>query len=74
MTGLPGDLTVLHLVAHAYQTGFGQEKSNGELKKQFISTGAVQLNGAKLTDPNAPVEPQPGDVLRLSKKHSVRFS
>ncbi|NRB27099.1 MAG: tyrosine--tRNA ligase [Roseibacillus sp.] len=72
--GLPGDLTVLHLAAHAYQVGFDQAKSNGELKKQFISTGAVQLNGEKLTDPNAPVEPQPGDILRLSKKHSVRFS
>ena len=71
---LPGELTVLRLVAHAYQAGFGQEKSNGELKKQFISTGAVQLNGEKLTDPNARVQPEAGDILRLSKKHSVRFS
>ena len=71
---LPGELTVLRLVAHAYQAGFGHEKSNGELKKQFISTGAVQLNGEKLTDPNARVQPEAGDILRLSKKHSVRFS
>jgi hypothetical protein len=24
---------------------YGLEKSNGELKKQFIATGSVQLNG-----------------------------
>jgi tyrosyl-tRNA synthetase len=49
------------------------KKSNSELRKQFITTGAVQLNGEKLTDPNAPVAPNPGDILRLSKKHSVKF-
>lgn len=49
------------------------KKSNSELRKQFITSGSVQLNGEKLTDPNAPVSPQPGDVLKLSKKHAVRF-
>ncbi|MBJ06569.1 MAG: tyrosine--tRNA ligase [Verrucomicrobiaceae bacterium] len=70
---VPGDLNVLRLTSHAFLTGFGQQKSNGELKKQFIAAGAVQLNGDKLTDPHAPVAPREGDVLRLSKKHSVRF-
>ena len=69
----PPDLTVLGLTAHAFQAGFGQQKSNGELRKQFICAGAVQLNGDKLMEPNAPVAPRAGDVLRLSKKHSVRF-
>ena len=65
--------TVLSLTAHAFQAAYGLEKSNGELKKQFITTGSVQLNGIKLADPNAPAAPQPGDVLKLSKKHAVRF-
>ncbi len=71
---LPSDLNVLRLAGHAFEAGFGIKKSNGELKKQFVSTGAVQLNGEKLTDPNATVQPQAGDILRLSKKHSVRIS
>jgi tyrosyl-tRNA synthetase len=71
--GLPADLTVLSLTAHAFQAAYSLEKSNGELKKQFITTGSVQLNGGKLTDPNASVSPAPGDVLKLSKKHAVRF-
>ena len=70
---LPADTTVLSLTAHAFQAAFGLEKSNGEIRKQFITTGAVQLNGAKLTDPNAPVTLHPGDILRLSKTHSVRI-
>jgi tyrosyl-tRNA synthetase len=48
-------------------------KSNGELRKQFILPGAVQLNGDKKTDPNERIAPKSGDVLKLSKKHAVRF-
>jgi len=42
-------------------------------RKQFITAGSVQLNGEKLTDPAAPITPQSGDVLKLSKKHAVRL-
>ena len=70
---LPADLTVLALAAHAFKAAFGLEKSNGELRKQFITSGSVQLNGEKLTDPNATVVIHTGDVLKLSKKHAVRF-
>jgi len=73
LTELPPGLTVLSLAAHAFQAAFGVEKSNAELKKQFITTGSVQLNGEKLTDPAAAVTPAAGDVLKLSKKHAVRF-
>lgn len=69
----PANANVLTLAAFAFQTAFQLKKSNGELRKQFITTGAVQLNGEKLTDPVATVAPAPGDVLRLSKKHSVKF-
>ena len=71
---LPTDLTVLSLTAYAFQSAFDLGKSNGELRKQFIISGSVQLNGEKLTDPAAPVSPNPGDTLKLSKKHAVRFS
>ena len=70
---LPADLNVLQLAGLAFQQGFGLNKSNGELKKQSILPGAVQLNGEKLTDPHATPAIKPGDVLRLSKKHSIRF-
>ena len=73
LTQLPADLTVLSLSAYAFQAAYGLDKSNGELKKQFITTGSVQLNGEKLTDPAAAVTPAAGDVLKLSKKHAVRF-
>jgi tyrosyl-tRNA synthetase len=52
---------------------FDLEKSNGELRKQFITSGSVQLNGEKLIDPTAAVILQASDVLKLSKKHAVRF-
>jgi len=74
LASLPPDLNVLSLTAHAFKAAFAIEKSNSELRKQFITTGSVQLNGEKLTDPTAPVAPRPGDVLKLSKKHAVRFA
>ncbi|MCP5531808.1 MAG: tyrosine--tRNA ligase [Akkermansiaceae bacterium] len=70
---LPEGATVLSLAGFCFKEAFGLEKSNGELRKQFITSGSVQLNGEKLTDPAAPVSPQAGDVLKLSKKHAVRF-
>ena len=73
LSGLPADLTVLTLAAHGFKEAFGVEKSNGELRKQFITSGSVQLNGEKLTEPSATISPQAGDVLKLSKKHAVRF-
>jgi tyrosyl-tRNA synthetase len=73
LADLPADLNVLTLTAHGFKAAFGLEKSNGELRKQFISPGSVQLNGEKLTDANAAVALQAGDVLKLSKKHAVRF-
>jgi tyrosyl-tRNA synthetase len=73
ITDLPADLTVLSLTAHAFKAAFTLEKSNSDLRKQFITTGSVQLNGSKLTDPNAPLSVRPGDILKLSKKHAVRF-
>ena len=73
ISDLPAESTVLTLTAHAFKSAFELEKSNGELRKQFISSGSVQLNGEKLTDPAAVISPKVGDTLKLSKKHAVRF-
>jgi tyrosyl-tRNA synthetase len=73
LADLPPGLTVLSLAGHAFRAAFALEKSNGELRKQFIVSGSVQLNGEKLADPAAAVSPAAGDVLKLSKKHAVRF-
>ena len=73
ISDLPTESTVLSLTAHAFRSAFGLEKSNGELRKQFISSGSVQLNGEKLTDPAMVISPKVGDTLKLSKKHAVRF-
>lgn len=73
LASLPTDRTVLSLCAFVFLSAFGLEKSNSELRKQFITTGSVQLNGEKLTDPTAAVTLQTGDVLKLSKKHAVRM-
>ncbi len=65
---------VLDVVSKVFRESFGLEKSNGELRKQFITTGAVQLDGEKLTDPMAGFSGQTGQILRLSKKQSVRLT
>lgn len=68
-----GAMTVLNITAQAFKHGFGIEKSNGELRKQYILSGSIQLNGEKLVDPNQEIALQQGDVLKLSKKHAVRW-
>lgn len=72
LADLPEELTVLSLASHVFLNSFGVKKSNGELKKQSIAPGAIQLNGEKLTDPFAAVSLKTGDVLRLSKKYTVK--
>lgn len=74
IASLPSELTVLTLTAHAFLSAFSLEKSNSELRKQFIISGSVQLNGEKLTDPNAVPTLTAGDVVKLSKKHAVRLT
>lgn len=73
LANLPDDLTVIKLAAHCFEAGFGLKKSNGELRKQYITTGAVQLDGEKLTDPMAAINVGEGQLLRMSKKQTVRF-
>lgn len=74
LSQIPPSPTVLTLTALAFSSAFQLKKSNGELRKQFIIPGSVQLNGQKLQDPTAPINPKHGDTLKLSKKHAVRFT
>jgi len=73
LTDIPTEINVITLASTIFEKTFNLKKSNGELRKQFITTGAVQLNGDKLTDPMAEVTLKADDILRLSKKHSVKF-
>ncbi|MBK1883554.1 tyrosine--tRNA ligase [Luteolibacter pohnpeiensis] len=72
LSDLPLPTNVLGLTSHLFKAVFDLEKSNGELRKQFILPGSVQINGEKLTDPAADVSLSAGDVIKLSKKHMVR--
>ncbi|MBK1832519.1 tyrosine--tRNA ligase [Roseibacillus ishigakijimensis] len=73
LADFPAGGSVLQIASFAYEAAFQLKKSNGELKKQSILPGAVQINGEKMTDPNAVPVLQVGDILRLSKKHSVKL-
>ncbi|MGJ8697229.1 MAG: tyrosine--tRNA ligase [Verrucomicrobiaceae bacterium] len=65
--------SITEAASFVFKEAFGMEKSNGELRKQFITTGAVQLDGEKLSDPQAVFAGEAGQILRLSKKQSVRL-
>lgn len=68
----PGDdLKAVSLCAQAYKECFNLEKSKSNVR-QLLQQGSVQLNGVKLTDPNADLSLNAGDVLKLDKTHSVR--
>jgi len=60
------------LVDHAFQNAFGIKKSRTQIRR-LIEQGSVQLDGNKITDPNAVVRPRGGQVLRLDKTHAVRI-
>jgi tyrosyl-tRNA synthetase len=60
------------LVAAAYAQAFALTKSRGEARR-LIEQGSVQLDGAKITDPQSAVSLQPGQVLRLDKTRAVRM-
>lgn len=73
LAALPAGLNAIGLVAYVFQTSFNVQKSNGVLRKEHFIPGAIQVNDEKVTDPNATLELKEGDILRLSKKHAVRF-
>lgn len=74
VSSLPDDRSALAVACYLFSTVFGISKSNGVLRKEHFVPGAIQLNEQKVTDPSAILELSPGDILRLSKKHAVRFA
>ena len=73
IASLPAGVNALALVSFLFDNVFQVKKSNGVLRKEHFTPGAIQLNDVKMTDPSALLELAPGSVLRLSKKHAVRF-
>ncbi len=73
IASLPADMNALALVAYLFETVFKLKKSNGVLRKEHFTPGAIQLNNEKLTDPNCVPALEAGSILRMSKKHAVRF-
>ena len=73
IASLPAGMNALALAAFLFENVFQVKKSNGVLRKEHFTPGAIQLNDVKVTDPAAVPELAPGSVLRLSKKHAVRF-
>jgi len=60
------------LVGQAFQKAFGINKSRTQVRR-LIDQGSVQLDGAKITNPNASIPLRAGQILRLDKTHAVRI-
>ncbi|AIQ12640.1 tyrosine--tRNA ligase [Paenibacillus durus] len=54
-------------------TVIGFAASNGEAKRS-IQQGAVKLNEQKLTDPNADIVPQDGDIIQVGKRKFAKLT
>ncbi|MFT4546075.1 MAG: tyrosyl-tRNA synthetase [Verrucomicrobiales bacterium] len=63
---------VLTVASAALQECFAVKRSGTEIR-QLLKSGAIQVNGEKISDPKAVLELADGDVFRLGKKHSVRI-
>jgi tyrosyl-tRNA synthetase len=60
------------LVGVTFQNAFGINKSRTQVRR-LIEQGSVQLDGKKITDPNAAIPLRAGQILRLDKTHAVRI-
>lgn len=65
--------TVLAAAARAFAEAWSSPRSNADIRR-LIQQGSIQLDGEKLTDPTTPLPAAPGQVLKLDKQRSVRFS
>jgi tyrosyl-tRNA synthetase len=66
-------LTLVTLVSNAYREVFSLQKSRSEVSR-LIKQGSVELNGVRIQDPKATITLNPGQILRLDKRHAVRIS
>lgn len=65
--------TLLATVARAFADAWQSPRSNGDVRR-LIQQGSIQLDGEKQTDPKVVITPVAGQILKLDKKRSVRFS
>ena len=74
---IAGALTEATSLAHQLKPIFeaaGQpDLSLGRIRKDYIAVGRIELNGEKLKDPAEIAKFKSGDLLKLSKKLSVKF-
>jgi tyrosyl-tRNA synthetase len=66
-------LAAVTLVSNAYREVFSLQKSHSEISR-LIKQGSVELNGIKIQDPKATIMLNPGQILRLDKRHAVRIT
>jgi tyrosyl-tRNA synthetase len=66
-------LTAVALVSRIYREVFHLEKSQSEISR-LIKQGSVEIDGAKVRDPRAPINLRPGQTFRLDRKHAVRVT
>jgi tyrosyl-tRNA synthetase len=72
-TAPAGESNIVTLVVAAYASSFGVTKSRGEARR-LIEQGSVQLRGEKISDLQAAISLQPGEILRLDKTRAVRVN
>jgi len=64
-------LPAVALVSRVYREVFNLEKSHSEVSR-LIKQGSVEIDGAKIRDPKSAVTLEPGQTIRLDRKHAVR--
>ena len=68
----PEKLEAVTLVSNVYRQVFNLKKSRSEVSR-LIKQGSVELDGTKLRDPMTTIGLEPGQILRLDRKHAVRI-
>ena len=69
----PGEFDAVTLVSVVYREAFNVQKSRSEVSR-LIKQGSVELDGVKIREPKAAISLEPGQILRLDKKHAVRIA
>jgi tyrosyl-tRNA synthetase len=65
-------LAAVTLVSNVYRQVFNLQKSHSEVSR-LIKQGSVEIGGVKIHDPKATITLEPGQILRLDRKHAVRI-
>src|SRR5438874_585074 len=60
------------LISNVYREVFNLQKSHSEVSR-LIKQGSVEIDGVKIHDPKATIAVEPGQILRLDRKHAVRI-